>query len=94
MRQRLRRACGDALLSATAIGIVLIVLVVADDRVRDHVNSITMTAPQITLGAVGAEVREVTSVLILSAKTQSLEHGPVVVFVTVAAVLVLAMVRS
>jgi hypothetical protein len=82
------------LLSATAIGIVLIVLVVADDRVRDHVNSITMTAPQITLGAVSAEVREVTSVLILSAKTQSLEHGPVVVFVTVAAVLVLAMVRS
>ena len=94
MSQRVRRACGDALLSATAIAIVLIVLVAADGRVRDQLRALTTSAPTVTLAAAGAQLREATSVLILSVKTQSLEHGPVVVFVTVAAVLVLAMVRS
>ena len=94
MNLRWRRACADALLSAAAMAIVLIVLVAADVRVRERARALVATPPGVMLSGADAQVRDVAAVLILSAKTQSIEHGPVVVFVTGAAVLVLAMVRS
>ncbi|HEY6360661.1 MAG TPA: hypothetical protein VIX63_06130 [Vicinamibacterales bacterium] len=85
---------GDLLMSAAAVAIVVIVLVAADVRVRDQARSMATHASHSTVGSATAEVRNVSSVLYLSAKNRSLDHGPVVVFVAVAAILVLFMARS
>jgi hypothetical protein len=85
---------GDLLMSAAAVAIVVIVLVAADVRVRDQARSMVTNAKHSTVASATAEVRGVSSILLLSAKNRSLDHGPVVVFVAVAAVLVLFMARS
>jgi hypothetical protein len=87
------RACSDALISASAVAIVLIVIVAADARVREQARSLVDTAPSYTVASASAEVRRVGSVLWLSARERSLDHGPVVVFVATAAVLLLCMMR-
>ena len=87
------RTCSDALVSASAVAIVLIVIVAADARVRDHARSLVDTAPSYTVASASAEVRRVGSVLWLSAKERSLDRGPVMVFVATAAVLLLCMLR-
>ena len=85
---------GDLLMSAAAVAIVVIVLVAADVRVRDQARSMVRNAQHSTVASATSEVRTVSSVLLLSARNRSLDHGPVVVFVAVAAVLVLFMARS
>ena len=85
---------GDLLMSIAAVAIVVIVLIAADVRVRDQARSMARHASHSTVSSATSEVRNVSSVLLLSARNRSLDHGPVVVFVAVAAVLVLFMARS
>ena len=87
------RTCSDALVSAGAIAIVLIVIVAADARVRERAQLMVSTAPSYTVASASAEIRRVGSVLWLSARERSLDHGPVVVFVATAGVLLLCMMR-
>jgi hypothetical protein len=94
MTKRAWRRCGDVLISAAAVTFVVIVLVVADVRVREQAQSLVRTAPSYTVASAGAQVRDVGSVLYLAAQSRSLDHGPVVVFVAAAAILVLFMARS
>jgi hypothetical protein len=94
MDKRAWRGFGDVLLSAAAVAIVVTVLVVADARVRDQARRIADQAPRLTVTSASTEIRSVGSVIYRSAKSRSLDHGPVVVFVAVAAVLVFFMARS
>jgi hypothetical protein len=88
------RTCTDALISVSAIAVVMIAIVAADARVRERAQSMIRTAPAYTVGSATADARSIGSILWRSAKSRSLDHGPVVVFVAAAAVLVLCMVRS
>jgi hypothetical protein len=88
------RTCTDALISASAVAIVVVAIVAADARVREQAQSMIRTAPSYTVASATQEARNVGSILWRSAMSRSLDHGPVVVFVAAAAVLVLCMVRS
>lgn len=88
------RTCTDALISASAVAIVVIAIVAADARVREQAQSMIQTAPSYTVASATREARNVGSIVWRSAMSRSLDHGPVVVFVVAAGVLVLCMVRS
>ena len=89
-----RYTWGDALISAAAIAIVVVVIIASDIRVREQAQRMVVAASSTSVAGASAQVRELGRVIFLSAKEQSLDHGPVLVFVTVAAVLVLGMAKS
>lgn len=91
----MRRGLQDALISAGALALVLIVLVSIDDRVREHYASIVRsTASPAGLTAVGVQIRDAGAVTLLVAKDRSVEHAPVAIFVAAAAMLVVFMLRT
>lgn len=93
MNGRVRRTLGDLLLSAGAIAIVAVVLASADIRVREQIGAAVRSVPASGVTAIAAQVREAGSVLVVAAKTRSVEHAPLVSFAAVAAVLLLGMAR-
>jgi hypothetical protein len=94
MSVRARRVWGDAAMSASALAILLAMLISIDDRVREQVGAIVRGASAWTLGDAGNQFREVASVLFSAAQTQSVEHAPLMIFVVTATVLVLWMLRT
>ena len=94
MNNRVRRTVTDTLISASAIALVFAVLVVADIRVREQVTRFTQGGPVSSVAAARVQVREVGAVLYTAAKHRSIDHGPLLVFVGAAGVLLLAMLRS
>jgi hypothetical protein len=94
MSKRAWRTCGELLMSAAAVAIVVVVLLAADVRVREQAQSLARTAPSYTVSSAGAQIRDVGSILFMAAETRSLDHGPVVVFVAAAVILVVFMARS
>jgi len=89
-----RRAFGDALISVAALVILLAVLVAVDGRVRDQVvGMVSHDAWSSDASRVQAQLRSVTSVILRTAKDQSIDHAPLVVFVVAGTALVLAMLR-
>ena len=90
----MRRAFGDALISAAALVVLLVGLVAIDDRVRDRVLSVIQTGEVSTsVGSVTSIASDVAGVLLTAARDQSLDHAPLAVFVVAATALVLAMLR-
>jgi hypothetical protein len=91
----MRRGLQDALISAGALALVMIVLVSIDDRVREHYASIVRTvASPSGLTAAGAQIRDAAAVVLLVARDRSVEHAPVVIFVSAAVLLVVFMLRT
>ena len=90
----MRRAFGDALISAAALVVLLVGLVAIDDRVRDRVLSVIRTGEvSSSVGSVTSVANDVAGVLLMAARDQSLDHAPLAVFVVAATALVLAMLR-
>ena len=90
----MRRVFGDALISAAALAVLVVVLVAIDDRVRDRVASAIRTGDvSSSLGSVTSMAGDVAEVLMLAARDQSLDHAPLAVFVVAATALVLAMLK-
>ena len=90
----MRRAFGDALISAAALVVLLVGLVAIDDRVRDRVLSVIRTGDvSSSVGSVTSVASDVAGVLMMAARDQSLDHAPLAVFVVAATALVLAMLR-
>ena len=90
----MRRVFGDALISAAALALLLVGLVAIDDRVRDRVMAAVRTGDvSSNFGSVTSLAGNVTEVLILAARDQSLNHAPLAVFVVAATALVLAMLK-
>ena len=90
----MRRAFGDALISAAALVVLLIGLVAIDDRVRERVQLVIETG-DLSSGFESATSRasDVAEVLVMAVRDQSLDHAPLAVFVVAATALVLAMLR-
>jgi hypothetical protein len=82
------------MLSAAALVILLAALVSIDERVREHVMS--LTRPDVmsaTVHNVTGQARTTMSILAGAAKDQSIEHAPLVIFAVAGSALVLAMLR-
>lgn len=92
MRSRVRSRVNDVVISAGVLLFVLIMLMSIDVRVRDQVRSVVGTTSNVQ--AAGGRIGEVGSVLFEAARTQSIDHGPLMIFIVAATVLVLFMVRS
>ena len=92
MRSRVARAWSDTLLSAGVLVLVLLALMALDIRVREQIRmAITSNA---SIDAAGNTVGEFGSVLFDAAKNQSIDHGPMMIFIAAAVVLVLFMMRT
>ena len=90
----MRRAFGDALISAAALVVLLIGLVAIDDRVRERVQSVIHTGDLSSgFGSATSMASDVAGVLVMAVRDQSLDHAPLAVFVVAATALVLAMLR-
>jgi hypothetical protein len=90
----MRRAFGEALMSAGTVALVLLALVALDDRVRDEVSRRISNRPSVELATAGQHVRDLASVIAEAAHHQSLAHAPLLIFALAATVLVLFMLRT
>ena len=92
---RTRRAFGDVAMSIGALLVLLLALVSIDDRVREQV-SLRISSGRTTtteLVAAGTKARNLADVMFEAARDQSIEHAPLVIFVTGAVVLLVFMLR-
>ena len=90
----MRRSVRDALLSAGALGGLLLVLVAIDDRVREQVTQRFVAHPTVTLSTLGTQARELLAIAVDAARAQSIAHAPLMIFVLAASVLFALMLRS
>ncbi len=82
------------MVSAAALVILLAALVSIDERVREHVLSMTRPdAMSSTVQNISGQARTTVAVLAEAAKDQSIEHAPLVIFSVAATALVVAMLR-
>ena len=88
------RGFREVLMSVGTVVIVLLVLIAADDRVRDQVSLRIAARPSVTLVSAGHQMRDFTTVIAEAARYQSLGHAPLLIFTLAAAVLVLFMLRT
>ena len=93
-RRVMRRAFREALLSAGTVAILLLILIAADDRVREQVSRRVFTHPSVELASAGRQLTDLTTVIAGVARDQSLGHAPLLIFTLAAAVLVLFMLRT
>jgi hypothetical protein len=91
---RIRRYFGDALISIAALAVLLTILASMNDRVRQEVT-IRMNAAQAQsdLNAIAADAHAVGAIVLDAARSQTIEHAPLVIFVIAAFVLVAFMLR-
>ena len=92
---RIRRAFSDTLISLGALGALLATLVFVDDRVREQVSMrFAGRTPSMELASASARVRDLADVVFDAARSQSIEHAPLLIFALVGTVLVLFMLRT
>ena len=90
----MRRVFSDALISAAALVVLLIGLMVIDDTVRERLVSAVQNADvSSSIGSVMSTAGDLAGVTLMAARDQSLDHAPLAVFVVAATALVLAMLR-
>lgn len=85
---------GDAVVSAGVVAAILTVLVSVDVRLREHLEAAVRAASAESVADAGTQVRAVGFALFDAARTQSVEHAPLMVFAVIATVLLLALARS
>jgi hypothetical protein len=92
-----RRVIGDALMSGAALGLLLLVLIAVDDRVRDQF-SMRIRDPRPAAAAdlerAGARAGDLVRVITDAARQQAFEHAPLLLFAFAGTVLVLFMIRT
>jgi hypothetical protein len=93
--EAMRRVFGDTITSIGAMLLVLVSLVLFDDRVRERARALVGGEhPTAQLVSVGERARDLAVGLLQVARDQSLDHAPLMIFALVAMVLVLFMLRS
>jgi hypothetical protein len=91
----MRRALGDAMVSAGALTVLLATLVLVDPRVRDQMTMRFGSQHASTeIVSVGTRAKEIAGVAIVALREQSLEHAPMMIFALAATVLVVFMLRT
>ena len=92
VKSRIQRLSVDALASLGVVGVVLVTLMSVDVRVREQVQTVIASTSQVE--DAGGRIGEVGAVLFDAARTQSIDHAPMMIFIAAASVLVLFMVRT
>ena len=90
----MRRSFREALLSAGSVVILLMVLIAADDRVRDQISRHAVARPSETVVSAGQEVRDFTTAIVQTARAESFGHTQLLVFALAAGVLTVFMLRT
>ena len=90
----MRRKLSEIVMSIGAVGLLLLVLISFDSRVREQFSLRWTAGPTAELAAAGQTARQLTAVMALAAREQSREHTVMLLFVVGAGVLVLFMVRT
>ena len=90
----MRRVFREALMSTGTVMVLLLVLIAADDRVRDQFSRRVVARPSVELASAGRQLRDFTTVIAGVARDQSLGHAPLLIFTLATAVLVLFMLRT
>ena len=91
LKVRARHLWNDTLATVGVLVFVLAVLISVDERVREQ-TSMILSPGAVT--SIPAHLGEVGSALVEAARTQSLEHAPLMSFIVVATVLLLGMMRK
>ena len=81
-------------MSAGTVLILLMLLIAADDRVREQISMRVFAHPTVELASAGRHLGDFTTVIAQAAREQSLGHAPLLIFTLAAAVLVLFMLRT
>lgn len=90
-----KRAFGEALISVGSLGALIAMLAAFDPRVRQQIAlRISAGQPAAQVADAEATVRNLASVVFIAAREQSIEHAPLVIFVLLATVLFLFMLRT
>ena len=91
----MRRAIGDAALTAGGAMLLVFALVMFDDRVRDQISTVfDARHPTDALAGLSSRATEFVAIVAQAMRSQSLEHAPLVIFALAATVLVLFMLRT
>ena len=90
----MRRAFREALMSVGTVFVLLLILIAADGRVRDHFTRRVVARPGVELASAGRQLTDLTSVIAGAAREQSRGHAPLLIFTLATAVLVLFMLRT
>ena len=88
------RAVNDVVMTAGGALVLVVALVVFDDRVREQVSLRLEARPAEQFANAGHQLRNMTDVVLQAAHDQSIEHAPLVIFTLAAMVLVLFMLRT
>ena len=90
----MRPAISDVMMTAGGALVLVIALVLFDDRVREQVSMRLEARPSEQIALAGHEVRNLTAVIVQAAHDQSIAHAPLVIFCVAALVLTIFMVRT
>ena len=90
----MQRAVNHTLISGAALAIVIAALVLFDVRVRRAFADLAADAPSSELAHVGSEVHELGTIMLTAVHEQSIANAPLMMFVVIATVLMLFMVRT
>lgn len=82
----------EAILSPVVFGIILLLLVSVDERVKERFSSLVSGGD--SLSPWGDRLADLGGALLTAMRYQSIENAPLLVFATVGVVLVVFMVRS
>ena len=95
MVRSMRRVFGDAMISISAVGLLLVMLVSIDPPVREGVAGVWGSpGGGYAVASVRSQVREVASVVLSAARDNGIDNAPLMTFALVATVLVLFMLRT
>ncbi len=91
----MRRAIGDAMITAGSALTLVFALVLLDDRVRDQISAVVDTRhPGTALAEMAQRISQIAAIVAVAARNQSIDHAPLVIFALAATVLVLFMLRT
>lgn len=91
----MRRAVGEGMLTLGGALLLVLTLVMLNDRVRDQLASVVDARhPASSVAALSSSAGEIVAIISAAARRQSIDHAPLVIFSLTATVLVLFMLRT
>ena len=92
--RNMQRVVNRSLMSGAALAIVIAALVLFDVRVRQAFADLVVDAPSSELAQAGSGLYELGTVVLTAVHDQSIANAPLMIFVVIATVLMLFMVRT
>jgi len=90
-----RRVVGDGLITAGSAGLLVMALVLFDERARAQIESVLDPHhPAAALSGAGSRASEILAIIVVAVRYQSLEHAPLVIFAVAALILTVFMLRT